>query len=172
MDCKKINIGIFAVSDIHSGGGFQYEYMVLNILKKYHKDEAIEIKFYTINKNISNEYDDLNIDIKYIKENIFQKLHRKSIKSLGIYKILSKINYQTSKIEKELIDDKVDLIYFLSPSMLANEIVNIPYIFTLWDLGHLDNLEFPEISGNKEFERREFLYQNSLKKAFRVTVDS
>ena len=26
------------------------------------------------------------------------------------------------------------LIYFLSPSMLANEIVNIPYIFTLWDL--------------------------------------
>ena len=45
MGIKKINIAIFVSSDLESGGGHQYEYMVLHILKKYHKNKSIELKF-------------------------------------------------------------------------------------------------------------------------------
>jgi glycosyltransferase involved in cell wall biosynthesis len=58
------------------------------------------------------------------------------------------------------------------PSALSLSIINIPYIFTLYDLAHLRNLEFPEVSSNRIFEIRENLYSNSLKKAQKVIVAS
>ena len=76
MGSKKINIGIVISSDIDAGGGYQYEYMVSSILSKYHNDKSISLNFYAPTKKILNNYSDLNIDIKIIKENIFQKIHR------------------------------------------------------------------------------------------------
>ena len=49
MGAKKINIAIFVSSKMESGGGHQYEYMVLNILKKYHKNSSIVLKIYGFN---------------------------------------------------------------------------------------------------------------------------
>ena len=46
--------------------------------------------------------------------------------------------------EEAFVNDKIDLVYFLSPSLVSQALNNIPYIFTLWDLGHLEELEFPE----------------------------
>ena len=60
----------------------------------------------------------------------------------------------------------------MSPSTLSQALSNIPYIFTLWDLGHLDVLEFPELSYDREFELREHLYTNSLKKAYKIIAES
>ena len=34
MNSKKLNIAVFIGSGLEAGGGFQYEFMVLNILKK------------------------------------------------------------------------------------------------------------------------------------------
>ena len=75
-------------------------------------------------------------------------------------------------IEKKLASDKIDLVYFLSPSLVSQALNNIPYIFTLWDLGHLEELEFPELTNDRKFESRELIYTKSLKKAFKVIVDS
>jgi len=57
------------------------------------------------------------------------------------------------------------LVYFLAPNLISQGLSNIPYVFTLWDLGHLDTLEFPETAYNREFEIRENIYLNSLKKS-------
>ena len=52
-----INIAVMIKSDLKSGGGFQYEYMVLDILKKHHDTSSkINIKFFTIyRKKIDHE---------------------------------------------------------------------------------------------------------------------
>ena len=76
MGIKKINIAIFVGSKLESGGGHQYEYMVLNILKKYHNDNSIELKFYALDVGFKKLFSDLDININIIKENIFQKKHR------------------------------------------------------------------------------------------------
>ena len=79
MDSKKLNIAIFISSELETGGAYQYEYKVLDILKKYNKDQGINLKFYGLREKVKKDYIDLNLDINIIKENIFQKLHRYSL---------------------------------------------------------------------------------------------
>jgi len=171
LDTKKLNIAVIISSDLHSGGGYQYEYKILDLLKKYHKDKNIAFKFYGFKDELIKDYSDLELEIKIFKENIFQRLHRISLLHIIFYKIFSKLNMNTSYIEKKLLKDNIDLVYFLSPSLVSQGLNNIPYVFTLWDLGHIDTLEFPETSHNRVFESREFVYTKSLKKAYKIIVD-
>ena len=76
-----------------------------------------------------------------------------------------------SSIENQLANEQIDLVYFLGPNIVSHGLSNIPYIFTLWDLGHLDILEFPEVSYNGQFNTREFNFTRSLKKSYKVIVD-
>jgi glycosyltransferase involved in cell wall biosynthesis len=172
MVTRKLNVGVIINSGIKYGGGHQYEYIVLNILKKYHKNSEINLKFFVTNKNILKDFLDLNIPIQVIRERIHDKIHRNCLSSIFLYRILKKFGLGNCKFEIELQRNNIDIVYFLSPSNLSQALINIPYIFTLWDLGHLDVLEFPEVSQNKEFELREQLYTESLKKAYRVIVES
>ena len=96
MDSKKINIAIFISSELETGGRFQYEYKILDILKKYHKDQNINLKFYGLREKVKKDYIDLNLDINIIKENIFQKLHRYSLSLFLFYYIFSKIMFPFS----------------------------------------------------------------------------
>ena len=63
MGAKKINIAIFVSSKMESGGGHQYEYMVLNILKKYHKNSSVVLKIYGFNVETQKIFSDLDINI-------------------------------------------------------------------------------------------------------------
>ena len=74
--------------------------------------------------------------------------------------------------EKTFIKDKIDLVYFLSPTSWPLDLDNINYITTVWDLSHLDEHEFPEVRLKREFERRENNYEHILKKSTAVIVDS
>ena len=167
-----MNIAIFINSSLETGGAFQYEYMVLNILKKYHTNSDINLKFYTLNANIINDYKALNLSIKVIRENIFHRFHRSFLPYIHIYEIFKKIGLGFSYIEKQLQKDNIDLVYFTSQNIVSQSLSNLSYIFTLWDLAHLENLEFPEVSYNRIFEARELVFKTSLKKAFKVIVDS
>ena len=122
MGIKKINIAIFVGSKLESGGGHQYEYMLLNILKKHHVNKSIELKFYGLDIGLKNLFSDLDINITIIKENIFQKKHRIKLSNLFFYKILSKIKMNFCSIEKKLAKDKIDLVYFLSPNSMLQKL--------------------------------------------------
>lgn len=172
MSFNKLNIAVVLSSGLESGGGYQYEYMVLDILKKYHNDENISLNYYASSNKILKDYSDLNLDIKIINENIFQKFHRFCISNIFLYRLFNKIGYGFSSMEKKLLEDNINLIYFISPNLRSQGLSNISYIFTLWDLGHLEMPEFPEVSYDRRFELREFIYNRSLKKAINVIVDS
>ena len=167
-----MNLGVFVNSELHSGGAHQYEYKILSILKKYHSNEKINITYYSNNINVAASYEKLGLNIKIIKENILQKIHRIGLLNQIYFEVLNKFNFRFSKIETILQDDNIDLIYFLYPSNLSLSIINIPYIFTLFDLEHLQNTQFPEVANNRLFEKRENLYSKSLKKAYKIVVDS
>jgi glycosyltransferase involved in cell wall biosynthesis len=57
----------------------------------------------------------------------------------------------------------LDLICYLQPWM--GEILDIPYISTVWDLQHRRQPFFPEVSLYNEFDRREEMYRRSLQRA-------
>lgn len=172
MSVNKLNVAVMISSGLESGGGFQYEFMVLNLLKKYHNNKDICLHYFAPSHKIAKDYSKLELDISILEENFLQKSHRLLLSNIFSQKILNKIGLGSSSIEKKLIACNVDLIYFLSPSMKSWGLNSMPYIFTLWDLGHLEMPEFPEVSGGGVFELRETLYSKSLKKAIKVIVDS
>ena len=57
----------------------------------------------------------------------------------------------------------LDLICYLQPWM--GEILDIPYISTIWDLQHRRQPFFPEVSLFGEFDRRDEMYRRSLQRA-------
>lgn len=82
-----------------------------------------------------------------------------------------KRNESISPFEKEMIRRGVSVVYFTSPSPNALDIQTLPYIFTIWDLCHLDHPEFPEVSSGREFEKREDLFRKAVPKAFLTITD-
>ena len=68
--------------------------------------------------------------------------------------------------------EDIDLVFFVGQYDLATKLRRTPYIVTIWDVGHRDLPELPEMSRNREFEYREWRIQNIAKKAVYVIVDS
>ena len=148
---KKLNVAFYASSSKKVGGGFQYEFKAISLL--------INANFKNINilimsdiRNVVSEYAEMGIEIILIK-------YRQEDDSL-------------ISMEEFLIRKNIDLLYFLTPSNKAKDLINIPYVMTVWDLCHRDFNEFPEVRDNFEFEKREDKYNTLLKKAIKITTDS
>jgi glycosyltransferase involved in cell wall biosynthesis len=71
-------------------------------------------------------------------------------------------------LERSLEEQGVDLVWFGS-NWLEN-IGNVPFICTVWDLAHLQQPWFPEVSIHGEWERRHNYYSRILPKATRIVV--
>lgn len=98
-------------------------------------------------------------------------MHFREKSPILIYRLIS-LFFKKNHFEKFLHKNEVDLIYFVSQSHYAGYLHSINYIFTLFDLCHRDNPEFPEVRANREFEVREVAFQNNLSRAIAVLVDS
>ncbi|MBT3981966.1 MAG: glycosyltransferase family 4 protein [Bacteriovoracaceae bacterium] len=159
-------------SDLDSGGGFQYEAKIVELFSKLSHDR-FEFYFFTTNKEVQQQYTDIGLNVDLLQEGILSKIHRRIMRNDCWLRIFSKFNLEKKKIETDLINNQgVDLIYFLSPSLLALDFNIIPYVFTVWDLCHRDFNEFPEVRNATQFNEREMLYSTVLKKAVAVTAVS
>jgi len=170
---KKIKLGIIFDQQINSGGGFQQSLNAAIIAKKLPADK-VDVNFYTtIKKNIKvlREY---NIQVKLINISIFSKIRiyfYRKIKNRYLFNFFRFFEKNNPR-EKFLIEDKIDIVYFLSPTSWPIDLEKTNYITTIWDLCHQDELEFPEVRWYKEFERREYNYRKILPKAIAILVES
>jgi glycosyltransferase involved in cell wall biosynthesis len=76
------------------------------------------------------------------------------------------IHLRTS-LDRQLEKDEVDLVWF--PTTYVED-CQLPFICTIFDLEHLRQPWFPEVSERGEWERREWTLGRSLPKATRVIV--
>src|SRR5262245_7676229 len=77
-----------------------------------------------------------------------------------------------SPVDRLLRSMGVDLVFFAGPDGRALELYTHGFVFSVWDLCHLEHPDFPEVSHHGEFERRERLYSRALRKAVAVIADS
>jgi len=77
-----------------------------------------------------------------------------------------------SKFERSLLRKRVDLVFFVGLYDRAIELKRIPFVATIWDLGHRDLPALPEMSSNREYELREWSIKNIAIKATAIVVDS
>jgi glycosyltransferase involved in cell wall biosynthesis len=92
--------------------------------------------------------------------------------SLPGYAILKRIGLRYGRFERQMKREGVALAYFVSPNPLALDLVDTPMMNTVWDLGHRDLPEFPELTGDRHYEERETFFRQVLPKSFRVFVDT
>jgi glycosyltransferase involved in cell wall biosynthesis len=77
-----------------------------------------------------------------------------------------------SPLDRLMVRLKANLVYFSSPDRRAYQLFSCAYIFSIFDLAHVEHPEFPEVSLFGEFEGRERLYTVAARKAVAVIVDS
>lgn len=85
---------------------------------------------------------------------------------------LSGREVKTSALARYLDTSSADLVYFASPAPEAADLTIKPFVWTLWDLCHLDSPEFPEVRTSGKFEVREDFNSRAVRKASLVVVDS
>ncbi len=170
---RKYNLAIIIDQKIEEGGGYQQS-LNAAFLAKNLKNDIYQIKFYSIIKSNINQLKKYNINAEYLRITKFIKFIS-LIKINPKYKIIKyflNLFLNLNPLEKILKIRKIDLVYFLSPSRYSSCVGTTNFIFTIWDICHRDNPEFPEVRRDNEFEIREYLYSKVIPKATGIIVDS
>ena len=69
---------------------------------------------------------------------------------------------------KQAVQDLgIEIMWFVAPGYIE---VDIPYIFTVWDLQHRLQPWFPEVSANGVWRRRENMYATAIPRALAVII--
>jgi glycosyltransferase involved in cell wall biosynthesis len=166
-----MKIATYVDFEISSGGGFSQSLSAVLILSNICESESIELLILTNSEENQTWFSSLGIESKIYKKKFFDKLIMFSTRISLLNYILSRFKILTF-FEKLLIQNNTDLVYFVSPTNICLSLQKLNYIFTIWDLCHLERLEFPEVREFGEFDRREVLYQRSLTKAIAIVCDS
>lgn len=170
---RQIRLGVIFDQQIRLGGGYQQALNAAKLTRELPKELVEVIFFTTLQENIS-ILATHNIDASILHLTFIAKLRafcRKQITHPRLLKLIQKIeNY--SPIEKHLIEQEIDLVYFLSPSSWAQSLEKLNYITTVWDLCHRDDPEFPEVRWNRQLEARDRNYRKILPRAIAIFVDS
>ena len=168
-----IRLAVIFDQQIRAGGGYQQALNAALLTRKLPRT-LVELSFFTtLEENVA-ALATHGINARILKLTFFARVKlylRSGISSSRLLAVVKKIE-RYSPLEKELLKQKVDLVYFLSPSNWAQSLENLNYITTVWDLCHRDDLEFPEVRWNREFEARERSYRSILPRATAVFVDS
>jgi len=94
------------------------------------------------------------------------------IRSAPGRELLRVLGINNLKFERRLKREGVDLVYFASPNALAMGLTETPFITTVWDLGHRDLPQYPELSARGRWELREEYYRSTVPKSLFVVTDS
>lgn len=92
--------------------------------------------------------------------------------SLSARPIFQMLGIKTTRFEASLIKRGVDGVYFGSPNPLALAFREIPFVTTVWDIGHRDLPEYPEMSAHGKWEDRELYFKSTAPKSVCVVTDS
>lgn len=164
-------VGIFVDGIVNSGGGFQYELSVINIINRFNADKYNFIYFVdSASKKQSLAAHCSNV-VQY-RSGFVRNLAAALSSNLFIYRYGLRLGVKETYLDKLLNAHQVDIVYFLSPTSRCRQLVSHNYMMTVWDLGHRDWPEFPEASQFREFESREEIYDLYLKRAIAVIVES
>jgi len=162
---QKLRIGVIGIEEPEAGGAHSAETQMAARLGRL-KEECELVYFSTgssglISRIVGNKF-------RFLGQ--FSSLLFNNPASWFLARRFNFLPY--SRFERRVLRADIDLVFFLGQYDLAAKLRRTPYIVTIWDLGHRDWPELPEMSSNREFEYREWRIQNIAKKAAYVIVDS
>ena len=79
--------------------------------------------------------------------------------------------WSNGSVHRFLMSQGIDWSLFTTPSRESFE-TGLPYVMPVFDLQHRLQPEFPEVSADGEWDRREYLYRNGTRHATLILADS
>lgn len=170
---RTIKLAVFLDQHFYAGGGYQQSLNAALLTKRIPPDVCMPFFFTTVASNVT-VLRSYGVEVRYLP---LPKWRRAVLKfrSLITWSPALRLLHRwlgENFIERFFACHGIDLVYFTSPSELARDLERLNYIFTVLDLCHRDDPEFPEVRNDREFERRDVLYNTTLTKAVAVLVDS
>lgn len=169
---KKLVIAVIFEHELSAGGN--YSQSLNNVLLSTRlEDQNTTVKIITTNPRNIPKLNEYGIEAHLYTINFFSYAWMKLRCSVPyfIYRILRRLEGK-NHIEKFLQKAGVDLVYFVSQSGFAQFLEKTNYLYTLFDLCHRDQPEFPEVSKFRAFENRERAFTTNLARSVGVFVDS
>lgn len=170
---RPVRLGVYFDQQLYAGGGYQ---QALNaaLLVGQLSPQLVEATFFTNYRKNLRVFETFGIVAIYIHVSLFKRcllLLRRRITHNKLLKIWQRF-FGFNGFEKHFVNRGIDLVYFLSPNGMANDLEKLNYITTVWDLCHRDDMEFPEVRSDRVFEERERKYRSILPKAVAIFADS
>ena len=170
---RPIRLAVIFDQQIRAGGGYQQALNAALLTKNLSEHMVQTFFFTTLEENVSTLVSH-GIQAELIQLSFFQRARtylRRLVTGARILKLLKRLE-RYSPFERRLIQQNIDLVYFLAPSSWTRDLDEINYITTVWDLSHRDDPEFPEVRWNRQFEARDRNYRALLPRATAIFVDS
>ncbi len=164
-----INLCIFFEYLPIDTGNFTQSFYNLNQALKLAETNKFVV---TLNPKVFKFLQSKNIDSYLVKLNLLNKIYLYILRISSSYfsRFLRKI-FGLNAIEKILFKLNIDLVYFTSQSPIVEYIESFNYIYTLYDLAHIDLPEFPEFD-KSVFKSRNRIFRIALKRALAVLCES
>jgi glycosyltransferase involved in cell wall biosynthesis len=192
-----MRIGIVPIEDPHSGGIYQYSATMLETLRQL-TAEGCNDEFVVFSTTVPQSTSTVSINrkwtvrhrlvdepvswkrqtLEFLRSAIGEGPHRDALRMLlgrpvGKEHQEADLNRRNRRefFSEQLCREGVDLMLFPSPISLAFE-TDTPYVMAIHDLQHRLQPEFPEVSANGEWERREYIFRNGTRYATLLLADS
>ncbi|MDC1387039.1 glycosyltransferase family 4 protein [Candidatus Thioglobus sp.] len=157
-----------------NGGGYHQALNDVVSINEHNNQHTFIPIFFTMYKENINLLQEYGVDAHLINISKFGRLViklRSKVFSAFILNVIQRF-FRFNRFEKALVDKKIDLVYFISPTYWTRYLEKLNYITTIWDLCHRDFQEFPEVRENRNFEVREINFTKNLTKAIAIITDS
>jgi glycosyltransferase involved in cell wall biosynthesis len=163
-----------------NGGGFSYVDALVKEICKRKSDYDIQFISFHFQPKKYYQFDASAADVAYFS--FGQQLLKSPI--LAFYLFMERLSYKLNFFswhsffdkKAQFCSDKIlkkegfRLLYYPFPERLIG--VDVPFFYTVWDLGHRNIGFFPDVASYPEFDRREARYTQATKRAAKVFVES
>jgi len=192
---ESMRIGIVPIEDPHFGGVYQYSLTMLETLRQW-TAEGCDDEFVVFSDSVSPSRISINRNwavrarwkhqpiswkqqtMELLRTALGEGPHRDAIRRLlgrpvGREQQDADLNRRNCSdfLSEQLRREGVELMLFPNAISLAYE-TDIPYVMAIHDLQHRLQPEFPEVSADGEWERRERLFRNATRYATLLLADS
>jgi glycosyltransferase involved in cell wall biosynthesis len=167
-----MKIAVIIDQGVETGGGFQQALSLSLLLNKF-GSKTLECVYLATQKNIVSALKKYGLAAFYFEINLVHKVYAKLSSNRIVQRILTHFKFNGfNKFDRLLNRLHIDLIYFTTPTSLAQITQTHNYVFTVLDLCHRDFPEFPEIRRGGVFDVRDNLYSQCTPRAVCVVTDS
>ena len=143
------------------------ENILLSDVFKSFENTEFDIIYIVSNKKIKEILENRGLKTIFFKKNVIFRIQNFFYKFLILKFFLNKLKIKNI-FEKFIKKNKVDLVIFNNPSEMSLHAYNLMYVIVFYELQHLKYNFFPEYKSYHDFDMREIIIQNFLKKAFKV----